>query len=92
VLAEIFDEMPRIGIEVSSQEAQKRFCVNRGGVAYLARFMVEEEIKAGVLHDIPMPDPHVFNLWLATRKKHKLSLPAEKFLDRLKSAWSTPKA
>jgi hypothetical protein len=31
--------------------------------------MVEEEIEAGILYDVPHPDPHVFNLWLAVRKE-----------------------
>lgn len=78
---------PRIGFEVSGQETQKNFCLNKGGLAYLSRFMVEEEIKAGLLHDIPHPDPHVFSLWLAVRKGHVLSLPARKFIGRLKDAW-----
>jgi LysR family transcriptional regulator, cyn operon transcriptional activator len=78
---------PRIGLEVSSQEAQKNFCLNKGGLAYLSRFMVEEEIREGSLHEVPHPDPHVFNLWLALRKEHVLSLPAKKFIERLKDTW-----
>lgn len=84
VLQEIFGEMPRIGIEVNGQEAQKRFCMEGGGVAYLARFMVEKEIRFGKLFEVPLPDPHTFNLWLATRKGRQLSLSARTFLDHLR--------
>jgi DNA-binding transcriptional LysR family regulator len=88
---EVYDGVsPRIGFEVSSQEAQKNLCLHRGGLAYLSRFMVEDEIKAGTLYDIPHPDPHVFSLWLAVRKEHMLSLPARKFIERLKESWPAP--
>lgn len=83
VLKEVFGKLPRIGAEVGSQEAQKRFCLNRGGMAYLARFMVLDEIKNGSLIEIPIKDPHVFSFWLAVRKGHTLSLPARIFVDRL---------
>lgn len=87
VLREVFGKVPRIGVEVSSQEAQKRLCLNRGGIAYLSHFMVEKEIKNGDLFEIPIKEPHVFNLWLAQRKGHQLSLPAQMFLDRLRTQW-----
>lgn len=83
VLRELFGKVPRIGLEVSSQEAQKRLCIARGGIAYLSHFMVEREIKNGDLFEIPIKEPHVFSLWLALRKGHKLSLPAQTFLNRL---------
>ena len=86
VLKELFGEMPRIGFEANGQEAQKRFCLAGGGVAYLARFMVEREIKSGALHEIPIESPHIFKLWLATRKGRVLSLSARTFLERLKLA------
>jgi DNA-binding transcriptional LysR family regulator len=85
VLTELFGEMPRIGLEANSQEAQKRFCLAGGGIAYLARFMVEKEIKSGKLFDIPINDLHVFNLWIATRKGHRLSLSARAFLEHLQA-------
>jgi DNA-binding transcriptional LysR family regulator len=84
VLSELFGEMPRIGLEANSQEAQKRFCLEGGGVAYLARFMVEKEIQRGKLFEIPVENPHSFNLWLATRKGRRLSLSARTFLEHLK--------
>ena len=91
VLLELFGRMPRIGFEVSSQEAQKRVCKAKGGVAYLARFMVEAEIKSGMLHEIEVETPHAFKLWLATQKGRHLSVPSRVFLDRLRSQWNLPR-
>lgn len=88
VLSELFGEMPRIGLETNSQEAQKRFCMAGGGVAYLARFMVEKEIQRGKLFEIPVESPHLFNLWVATKKGRTLSLAARTFLEHLKAAIS----
>lgn len=85
VLSELFGEMPRIGLEANGQEAQKRFCLEGGGVAYLARFMVEKEIQKGKLFEIPLEHPHVFNFWLATRKGRPLGLSARTFLEHLKA-------
>ncbi len=86
LLLELFGKMPRIGFEANSQETQKRVCLSRGGVAYLARFMVEQEIKSGVLQDITLLDPHVFSLYVATRKGRVLSAAAKLFLERLNIA------
>lgn len=80
VLSELFGEMPRIGLEANSQEAQKRFCLAGGGVAYLARFMVEREIKGGLLYEIELESLHSFHLWLAVKKGAELSLSARTFL------------
>jgi DNA-binding transcriptional LysR family regulator len=84
VLQELFGEMPPIGIEANSQEAQKRFAIVGGGVAYLARFMVSQEIADGKLFDIPVDHLHEFNLWKATRKGRPLSFSAQTFLTYLK--------
>lgn len=84
VLLELFGGAPQIGLETNSQEAQKRFCLAGEGVAYLARFMVEKEIKSGELFEIPVDYPHEFHLWLAKRKGHHLSLTARTFLDSIK--------
>ena len=88
VMHELFGKMPRIGFEANGQEAQKRICLAGGGVAYLARFMVEDAIKNGELHDIEVDSPHSFKLWLATRKGHSMSLTAKTFLDRLRKEWA----
>ncbi|MGE3263559.1 MAG: LysR family transcriptional regulator [Bacteriovoracia bacterium] len=86
VLLELFGEMPRIGLETNSQEAQKRFCLAGGGVAYLARFIVEKEIREGTLFEIPVGTPHEFYFWAATRKGKQLSLAARTFLEHLETA------
>ena len=83
VLTELFGEMPRIGLETNNQESQKRFCLEGGGVAYLARFMVEKEITGGKLFEIPVESPHEFYFWVATRKGRQLSLTARTFLEHL---------
>lgn len=88
VLLELFGEMPRVGIEVSGQEEQKRICLSGGGIAYLSRFMVEKEIKSGQLYEINVEEPHVFKLWLATKKGKTLSMPSRRFLDRLRAQWN----
>lgn len=84
VLSELFGDMPRIGFEANSQEAQKRICIEGGGLAYLARFMVANEIRNGSLFEVPVEEPHVFNLWLATRKGKMLSYTARTFLAHVK--------
>jgi LysR family transcriptional regulator, cyn operon transcriptional activator len=90
VLTELFGEMPPIGIEVSGQETQKVFCLKGGGVAYLAHFMVDAEIRSGQLFEIPVDDPHTFDMWLVTRKGKKLSLAALSFLRFLNEEGITP--
>jgi DNA-binding transcriptional LysR family regulator len=85
MLTELFGDMPQIGLEANSQEAQKRFCLAGGGVAYLSRFMVEKEIASGQLFEIPVDHRHVFNLWLAVRKGRQLSLTARTFLKRFQA-------
>lgn len=85
VLLELFGEMPPIGFEANGQEAQKRVCLAGGGIAYLARFMVEQEIKSGLLQEINVQSPHAFKLWLATKKGRFLSVPARQFLERLRN-------
>lgn len=83
VLIELFGEFPRISFEVNSQESQKRYCMNGLGVAYLTRFMVEEEIESGELFEIPIDHIHEFHLWLAKPKGRQLSLTARTFLEHL---------
>jgi DNA-binding transcriptional LysR family regulator len=87
VLRELFGKMPPVGLEVNSQEAQKQICIGGGGVAYLSRFMVAREIDGGQLHEINVEKTHSFNLWLAVRRGHELSVAAKTFIDRLRSAW-----
>lgn len=84
VLMELFGEAPQVGLEINSQESQKRFCLAGEGVAYLSRFMVEKEIKRGELFEIPIENIHSFNLWLARPKGKQLSLTSRMFLRHLK--------
>jgi DNA-binding transcriptional LysR family regulator len=83
VLIELFGEHPPIGIEVNSQESQKRFCLAGEGVAYLTNFMVKKEIERGELFEIPVDHIHEFHLWLARPKGKQLSLTSRTFLKHL---------
>jgi DNA-binding transcriptional LysR family regulator len=84
VLVELFGELPTIGIEVNSQESQKRFCLAGEGAAYLANFMVKKEIERGELFEIPVDHSHEFHLWLARPKGKQMSLTSRTFLKHLK--------
>ncbi len=70
--------------EANGQEIQKRVCLEGGGVAYLARFLVNNEIRDGKLFEIPVENQHSFNLWLATRKGRELGFSARMFLEHLR--------
>jgi DNA-binding transcriptional LysR family regulator len=84
-LIKLVGEQPNVSFEASSQETQKRLCLEGGGVAFLARFMVEEEIKNGDLIEVVLPRPLRLDLLLATRKSQALSLSARTFLEKLRS-------
>lgn len=79
-LMKLLDQDPHITFESNSQETQKRLCIHGAGVAYLARFMVEKELKSGQLKEIPLSKPTSIPLVLATRKGRDLSLNAQTFL------------
>jgi DNA-binding transcriptional LysR family regulator len=76
---------PPVKFECNGQEAQKRFCREVGGVAYLARFMVEEELKSGELAEYPLPQKFHIDLLLARRRARPLSLNAQTYLDLFKT-------
>jgi len=76
-------ETPTV-FESNSQETQKRYCLAGGGVAFLARFMVESEIDRGELVEIPTAKPLSLDLHVARRKSLPLSLSARTFLQQLK--------
>ena len=78
-------EFPRVIFECNSQEAQKNYCRTVGGVAYLARFMVEKELKAGTLAEYPLPQSFSMDLVMARRRSHPLSLNAQTYLNLLKT-------
>jgi DNA-binding transcriptional LysR family regulator len=75
---------PPVSFESNSQEAQKRFCLAGGGVAFLARFMVEQEIAEGSLLEVPMKKPLHAELLLASKKGASRSPNAEEFLKLLR--------
>lgn len=74
---------PRVSFESSSQETQKRLCLQGGGFAFLARFMIEAEIAAGELVEAPMPKKIRQELYLAKRKGTPTSFNARTFLQEL---------
>lgn len=74
---------PAMRFESNSQEAQKRFCLAGGGVAYLARFMVEQEIAQGLLVEHPLKKPMHAKLLLVTKKGATRSREAEELLKLL---------
>jgi LysR family transcriptional regulator, cyn operon transcriptional activator len=83
----IFDligENPKIVAESNSQETQKRFCLDGVGIGFLAKFMVEEEIKNKLLVEIPLEKPVMLDLHLAHKKEMILSPNAQVFLNLIK--------
>lgn len=74
---------PAMSFESNSQEAQKRFCLEGGGVAYLARFMVEKEIAEGTLVEHALKKPLLTELLLVSKKGALRSRTADEFLKLL---------
>jgi DNA-binding transcriptional LysR family regulator len=75
-LVKMLGASPRIIFQSNSQEAQKRFCIEVGGTAFLARYMVEEELKQGQLVELPVK-PIQLTVHLARRKGRSLSPTAQ---------------
>lgn len=86
---ELLRSKPHMVAESNSQETQKRLCLEGLGVAFLARFMVENEINSGDLIEIPVKQPISSQLYLARRKGRDLSLNAKTFLKLFGSAYSS---
>ena len=82
-LIKLTGEEPTYSFEASSQETQKRLATSGGGIAFLARFMVEAELKSKELIEIPLPKAIRLDLLVATRKNQMLSLSARTFLKKL---------
>jgi DNA-binding transcriptional LysR family regulator len=76
---------PRLLMECNGQEAQKRVCKQIGGVAYLARFIVEQDLREGTLVEYALPKPFQLTIHLAQRRGRMLSLNARTFIERLKA-------
>lgn len=82
-LMDILKMEPRIVAESDSQETQKRLCLEGLGVSFLARFMIEEELKSGKLVEIPLKQLISIPLFLTRRNDRDLSLGARIFLQML---------
>ncbi|MGZ3693969.1 MAG: LysR family transcriptional regulator [Bdellovibrionota bacterium] len=85
-LLDLMGKEPIIAFESNSQETQKRLCLEKGGVGFLARFMVEKELKKGTLVEIFPDRPLVLNLLLARRRGLPLSLNARTFIDLVRES------
>jgi LysR family transcriptional regulator, cyn operon transcriptional activator len=82
-LFKLMGKDPALALESSSQETQKRFCLQGGGFAFLARFMVEEEIRKKKLVVIPMKPMPFESLFLVRKKEAPLSFNAKTFLKEM---------
>lgn len=76
---------PRLLMECNGQEAQKKVCKQIGGIAYLARFIVEQDLREGTLVEYALPKPFQLTIHLAQRRGRMLSLNARTFIERLKA-------
>lgn len=83
-LIELMGENPNVVFESNSQETQKRACLAGRGVAYLARFMVAEEIAAGRLVEVPLAKALRIELLLARNRERAMSFAARSFLESLR--------
>ena len=82
-IMDMLGEKPAIVMETNSQEAQKQFCIEGGGVAFLANFMVEKEIRENILVSLKLDTPLKITLYLASRKDYPISRNAQALLDIL---------
>lgn len=76
---------PKITFESNSQEAQKRLCLLGGGVAFLAYFMIEKELKDKSLVEIELETPLEFELFLASKRGNFISPAAEILFKNIES-------
>lgn len=77
-------EQPVAAFETNSQELQKKLCLAGAGPAAFIRFMVDKEIKEGLLKIWKDQKKVQMNLLLAYKKDHDFSLGAEKFIEKLR--------
>lgn len=85
-LIDLIGENPKIVFESNSQETQRRLCLEGRGVAYLARFMVADDIVAGRLVEVPLTKPLTTTLLLARNRERPMSFAARTFLETLRQA------
>lgn len=84
--SKIFDlthTQPKINIETNSQDLQKQICMSGVGCALLARFMVAEELHNKQLLEIKLPKRIHTDLFLAKRKNHVFTRPAQRFIEEV---------
>ncbi len=74
----------QVAFESNSQETQKKYCMEGGGIAFLAKFMVEKELQEKKLVSIPLQKEFIYHVHLAHKKDLHLSLNAQTFLGLLK--------
>ncbi len=79
-----------VACESNSQESQKRYCMEGGGIAFLARFMVEKELREGTLVEAPTSKPLALHLLLAKRKNLPLSITSRTFLELVQATLTSP--
>lgn len=73
-------EPEHIVVESNSQETQKRLCLAGVGFAYLARFMVAEEIQKKILTEFELREPPMLTIYVSRKKSVPLSYSARIFL------------
>lgn len=84
-LEDLFHERglkPKVAMELDSSELLKRFVAAQVGVGFIARSNVIEDVKAGVLAEIPIADASIRrDLALVFRKDKALSRAALAFIE-----------
>ena len=82
-MLDLLSETPVTHFESNSQEMQKRLCLAGAGLAILAKFMVEDELRKNTLLELSLPQKKQTPMLIAKRKNHNYSLGAKKFLEYL---------
>ena len=77
---------PKVVFESNSQESQKRLCLAGVGFAYLARFMVEEELASKALVEFPLKETPTLTVFIGRKKSAPLSFNARTFLREMNLA------
>ncbi|MEK7355962.1 MAG: LysR family transcriptional regulator [Bdellovibrionota bacterium] len=83
-LIELLGENPNVVFESNSQETQRRACLDGRGVAFLARFMVAEDLGQGRLVEVAVPKPLKSTLLLARNRERPMTFAARSFLELLR--------
>lgn len=81
---------PRQFFETNNQETQKKMALSGYGYTVVPRHMVEEELKSRLLQVIPTEKRLGTPLLLTQKKNQKLSGPAERFIDNVRTQRPSP--